>query len=225
MSKLDILPHRMRPAAGRLLSRGIELFHALDWMISPPTTAKNIVASMLVPVEYDLGYLDETLFDLSLHIIGQARANGLDHLASRVKQFQFEQITRFPGEHYRLLQAVMRIVKPQLVVEIGTFTGLSALVISQALGAGSRLVTYDVVPWDQFPDTVLRLPDFSPSFQQRLGDLANKHLPILCEGNHRRGGSSTLAVRNHHWFATLKGADNRVGRSEVNSDCFGHSYS
>lgn len=68
----------------------------------------------------------------------------------------------------------MRIVKPQLVVEIGTFTGLSALVISQALGAGSRLVTYDVVPWDQFPDTVLRLPDFSPSFQQRLGDLANK---------------------------------------------------
>ena len=46
----------------------------------------------------------------------------------------------------RLLALLVRLVKPRLAVEVGTFTGCSALHIAEALPAGGRLITLDIDP-------------------------------------------------------------------------------
>lgn len=58
-------------------------------------------------------------------------------------------VNQFPGEHYRLLNAITKVMSPRLIVEIGTYTGLSVVSMLQGVGAG-KIVTYDVVRWNDF---------------------------------------------------------------------------
>jgi caffeoyl-CoA O-methyltransferase len=60
----------------------------------------------------------------------------------------------------RLLTILTRLCRAQLAVEIGTFTGYSALHIAEGLAEGGRLITCDIDPhataiarnhWDQSP--------------------------------------------------------------------------
>ena len=82
-------------------------------------------------------------------------------------------VSQHPGEHYRFLSALTERLNPSLVVEIGTYTGLSALAILSRLAPASRLITYDLLSWDSFQDTTLRTSDFANGrLEQRLGDLA-----------------------------------------------------
>jgi predicted O-methyltransferase YrrM len=83
-------------------------------------------------------------------------------------------VSIYPGEHYRLLSALVDILDPALVVEIGTYTGLSALAMLRFMRATARLITYDILRWDTFDATVLRRNDFDDGrLQQRLDDLAD----------------------------------------------------
>jgi predicted O-methyltransferase YrrM len=66
----------------------------------------------------------------------------------------------WPGEHYRLLAALVRLLKPSLVVEIGTYRGHSALAMLPELAQDARIVTMDVVPWTEIPECLLRSEDF-----------------------------------------------------------------
>jgi predicted O-methyltransferase YrrM len=78
----------------------------------------------------------------------------------------------FPGEHYRLLAGLARSLRPRLAVEVGTFTGASALALLSEMPAEARLVTYDVIPWGQIPQTLLEAEDFAGGrLEQRVGDL------------------------------------------------------
>ena len=54
-----------------------------------------------------------------------------------------------PGEHYRFLKALTKILKPAYAVEIGTATGMSSKAILQGMDQG-KLVTFDIFPWNQF---------------------------------------------------------------------------
>ncbi|KAB8189247.1 methyltransferase [Nonomuraea phyllanthi] len=65
----------------------------------------------------------------------------------------------WPGQHYRLLASIVELLKPQTVVEIGTFDGASALALLENLPVTGRLVTFDVVPWSQVGQTLLRAQD------------------------------------------------------------------
>lgn len=67
----------------------------------------------------------------------------------------------WPGEHYRLLGAIVEELRPRMVLEIGTYTGLSALAMLPGLSAAAQLRTIDILPWDQIPRTFLRASDFS----------------------------------------------------------------
>jgi predicted O-methyltransferase YrrM len=67
----------------------------------------------------------------------------------------------WPGEHYRLLGGLMQVLKPRTVVEIGTFTGLSAITMLKYLAGDARLATFDLQKWDAFSDTVLTPRDFA----------------------------------------------------------------
>lgn len=66
----------------------------------------------------------------------------------------------WPGEHYRLLAALVRTLKPKTVIEIGTFTGMGTLALAQDLDPSARLVTFDLLAWDGFADTWLAPGDF-----------------------------------------------------------------
>ncbi len=80
----------------------------------------------------------------------------------------------WPGEHYKLLAALVARLQPKTVVEVGTFLGLSALAMEKTLPPGGRIVTFDLLPWDSFATTCLRPGDFSDGrIEQILGDLAD----------------------------------------------------
>lgn len=83
----------------------------------------------------------------------------------------------WPGEHYRLLHAIVQETKPRLVLEIGTYTGLSALAMLAALPLESSLVTVDVIPWQKIPGSHLRPTDFDGGkLQQLICDLGNREV-------------------------------------------------
>ncbi|MBG9885548.1 glutamate dehydrogenase, partial [Bacillus toyonensis] len=51
-----------------------------------------------------------------------------------------------------------------------------------------------------------------------LGGLADEHLPVLGEGDHRGGGAEALGIGDDLGLAALEDADDRVGRTEVDTD-------
>ena len=79
----------------------------------------------------------------------------------------------WPGEHYKLLAALVKTLKPKLIIEVGTALGHSALALKKFLPADSKLVTYDIFNWDSLEGTLLNNDDFSDgSLLQEIGDLA-----------------------------------------------------
>lgn len=89
----------------------------------------------------------------------------------------------FPGEHYRLLKAITKILNPKLAVEIGTYTGMGSTAIIQGQSSG-QLFTYDIFPWNTF-DTHLDVQHFKKGLViQKVCDLSNPrefeiNFPIL----------------------------------------------
>lgn len=77
----------------------------------------------------------------------------------------------WPGEHYRLLAALVRTLKPKTVIEIGTFTGMGTLALAQELQG--TLTTFDLLAWNSFADTWLAPADFSEGrVRQVLHDIS-----------------------------------------------------
>lgn len=111
------------------------------------------------------------LVDLLLEAARVARDVSLDELEARSGPEEARWVRCWPGEHYRLLAALVSILKPAVAVEIGTFQGAGAL----ALAAGhpdTKVVTYDIIPWPDIPRSALRAEDFaSGRVEQRIGDL------------------------------------------------------
>lgn len=91
----------------------------------------------------------------------------------------------FPGEHYRLLAALMMHLKPRIVVEIGTYLGLATLAIRKFLPAEGVVHTFDVIRWNDFRDTCFVESDFADGgIVQHLDDLTDftqveKHRSLL----------------------------------------------
>jgi hypothetical protein len=114
-------------------------------------------------------------------------ANGIpfDDLLKR-KNMQ-EWITIWPGEHYLLLAALMQTLRPRRVIEIGTDTGMSSLVMHKFLPPDGKLTTFDIRPWKTVEETVFEEADFADgTLEQRLVDLSNpaefeKHRAMLEE--------------------------------------------
>ncbi|HEV8293492.1 MAG TPA: hypothetical protein VGP94_16265 [Tepidisphaeraceae bacterium] len=109
-------------------------------------------------------------------------------------------LTVWPGEHYKLLAGLVSVLRPKVTAEIGTAEGLSALAMKKYMPEGGRVVTFDVVPWEQIGDTILRREDFEEeksedrrqkseaeqhgqlstaahaTLEQRLGDLGDREV-------------------------------------------------
>lgn len=98
----------------------------------------------------------------------------LSDIADRApRQVERSEINTWPGHHYRLLAALVDELEASSVVEIGTFTGASALTCASRPTVRS-VVTYDIAAWNEIPFTLLAPEDLAASggrIEQRLLDL------------------------------------------------------
>lgn len=113
------------------------------------------------------------LIELSLDAV-RCALNEIDLKDIDQRNTVADYFTVWPGEHYRLLGALVKVMRPRVVIEIGTDTGLSALTIKKFLPADGRIVTFDLRPWRSVEGTDLREDDFADGrLEQKLVDLAD----------------------------------------------------
>ncbi|MBM3833623.1 MAG: methyltransferase [Verrucomicrobia bacterium] len=137
---------------------------------------RHMLPSVVISADDDPGKPSRELIELALRAASRAADIQLPHLSQRLSAPPYWPDI-WPGEHYRLLTALMQVTRPRLVIEIGTATGLSALAIKDGLPESSSIVTFDIVPWRDYPDYVLRPEDFADNrLQQIVADLTNRNL-------------------------------------------------
>ena len=78
----------------------------------------------------------------------------------------------FPGEHYRLLNAIVKVSNSRNIVEIGTATGLSALAMQESI-ADISVITYDIIEWDNFQTHFDKVDFEGTRIRQIIGDLSD----------------------------------------------------
>jgi hypothetical protein len=91
----------------------------------------------------------------------------------------------FPGEHYRLLNAIVKAGGAKNVVEIGTFTGMGTLALQEGIDDIS-VITYDIIEYNNLhcPSHFKNSDIDGKRITQIVGDLSNddffsKNLGIL----------------------------------------------
>jgi len=135
---------------------------------------RHLIPSAILSADDDPGNPSPALIDLALRSAAAASSIDLSNLNQRLAQPPYYPGV-WPGEHYKLLAGIVQVLNPKLVVEVGTATGLSALALKQCLAPSARVVTFDIVPWRQYPEAVLNDHDFADGrLQQFVGDLTNR---------------------------------------------------
>lgn len=122
--------------------------------------------------------LPNELIDLTISSVQVAKSLSLSDLDQRLIQHGLAvdsrlKINTWPGEHYRLLAAIAKVTEAKLIIEIGTFHGTGALAFKSGLapGRGGKVITFDIIPWDLFDETLLEQSDFGEELVQIVGDL------------------------------------------------------
>jgi predicted O-methyltransferase YrrM len=171
----------LRPILRPLLSTGNIDLHSVTWRVRELRARHAEVSGIFSLDDEPLGP-SERLLDLASRLIDRSSKAKLPLLTERGAPAY---VHAWPGEHYRLLVALLEELRPRIVVEIGTYTGLSILAMIPALSPDARLVSFDIVPWSSLPNTLLRKDDFVPGRVEQivadLGDLerAKCHADLL----------------------------------------------
>jgi len=132
-----------------------------------PIAGGHVESSLIAPVS---GAPSERLLEVATSAIATARFVDLGWLSDRGPD-RFADI--WPGEHYKLLTALVSVLAPKTVVEIGTATGMSALAMKAALPDDGTITTFDLLVWRDHPRAVLRDDDFADGrLEQRTDDLS-----------------------------------------------------
>ncbi|HUR65391.1 MAG TPA: class I SAM-dependent methyltransferase [Chitinophagaceae bacterium] len=138
-----------------------------------PSNAVDKRYSALFSAEGQPGKPTERLISLGLSCAQAAFSKDLGDISSRIKTGT-NYIDIYPGEHYKLLASIVEKTQPKVVIELGTHLGYSSLCMKKFLPAGSTIYTFDIIPWHQFPDTILKETDFGTSLVQFTDDLTKK---------------------------------------------------
>ncbi len=89
---------------------------------------------------------------------------------------------------WRTLQVARRVgsvIQPNIVIEIGKATGLSALALKKFLPLTSKVITFDIIPWQKYPGQILRPAGFPGGRLEQVTadltnlDLARRHASLL----------------------------------------------
>lgn len=150
-----------------------QIKNRLLWRILPlPFRCRHAEYSVIASIDDEEARASHRLLDISIEAIQYARGVDLTNVSGRMKNPPFYP-NIWPGEHYKLLAGLVEAVKPRLVVEIGTSTGLSSLSMLKPLPSDSLIITFDILSWDRIPDTCLNNGDFKDGrLRQYLGNLA-----------------------------------------------------
>jgi predicted O-methyltransferase YrrM len=133
--------------------------------------ARQLEKSMIFSADDDARPSDR-LLKLALAAAMSAREMDLSTISARLPGPPYWPDI-WPGEHYRLLAGLVTVQAPSVVIEIGTATGLSALSLRSALRPHGSVVTFDLVPWRSYPNSVLKEDDFADGrLIQYVGDLS-----------------------------------------------------
>lgn len=143
----------------------------LHKLLPSPCLAEEQQYSMLYSEHDTAGRPTDTLIALGLQISRRAAELKQRGFSGKMKTAP-RRFHTWPGEHYYFLAAAADVLKPRLFVEIGTHLGYSALSILETLPPECELVTYDVIPWQEYDNAAVDENDFrSGRFSQRIGDL------------------------------------------------------
>ncbi len=139
----------------------------------PPVSARHYKRTLIFSPDDDASQPSDHLIDLALRVVRRARETSLRNVSRRLKNPPYWPDC-WPGEHYRLLAAFVGELQPGKIVEIGTHTGLSALAMKEYLPGSGRIVTFDLVKWDDVEGTCLTADDFKDGrLVQTIGDLGD----------------------------------------------------
>ncbi len=119
------------------------------------------------------GMPSEYLLNLGSKAAERSLSIDLKDISARIANSQVNYIDIFPGEHYRLLSAITEIIKPKLIIELGTHLGYSSLCMKKFLPADGKIVTFDIIPWNKFDDTILNAADFDQQMEQCTDDVTD----------------------------------------------------
>ncbi len=137
-----------------------------------PVRARHSEYSMLYSAD-DGVFPNDELIKLALSAVSEASNMDLTEFDSRQNDEPYWH-NIWPGEHYKLLAGLVKTINPQLVVEIGTFTGISSLSILKNLNPSAKCVTFDIIPWNEIEDTLLTQQDFEKgNLEQVVDDISN----------------------------------------------------
>lgn len=156
-----------------------------DFVMGNPTGVAHAELSTIHRDER--GRPSARLFDVALAAVAQARREDLSKISDRMGAARDPDV--WPGEHYKLLAALVRVLGAKRVVEIGTFRGPSALALVQNLPEGGKVTTFDVIAADRIPGSVLVPGDFADGrLVQVVADLTDgatfeKHRALLEEAD------------------------------------------
>jgi predicted O-methyltransferase YrrM len=94
-------------------------------------------------------------------------------------------LQEFPGEHYKLIAGICKVLQPKTAIEIGTYLGHASLVMKSFIPLEGQVVTFDIFPWNYFDSSCLQKSDFEDGrLTQLCVDLtdwnqAEKHKDII----------------------------------------------
>jgi predicted O-methyltransferase YrrM len=139
---------------------------------SPPVSARHVEWSAIASTDDEQPPPSDDLVGLALAAGEQSRHLRLDTVAERCRTpLEATWVNHWPGDHYRLLAALVTVIPARQVIEVGTFTGMGTLALAHG---GAQVQTYDLISWERFSDTLLREEDFPGRIEQRIGDLADE---------------------------------------------------
>jgi len=151
--------------AMRFLPDATQLSHVRSQL-----AARHADYSIIASADDDCGKPNNRLFDLAADAIRISRDLTLDIFASRTST-ETKWFDVWPGEHYRLLAAFVRLLNPKTVIEIGTASGMGTLALSQEMKGGT-VYTFDLIPWQDFSGTWLAKADFEKRVVQKVDDVS-----------------------------------------------------
>lgn len=134
---------------------------------------RHYLPSYLVSQDDEPFKPNKRLMEVGIEASKIAFDTDLSELAKRFYPELQTYINTYPGEHYKLLFALMKVLKPKTVIEIGTYQGAGCMSMKSALPEGSKIYTYDIIPFHQIPNCGLKESDFDEKLEQRIVDLAD----------------------------------------------------
>lgn len=134
--------------------------------------ARHSEVSAVYSLKNEEGRPNHRLMKLFSDLILETEKISLDYFLKRsnVPNYVYD----FPGEHYKILEAIVKLIDAKTIIEIGTFTGLSSVSFFQAMDERKRLYTFDIIPYSQFSNSVLTKNDFEEyNFLQLIDDVSS----------------------------------------------------